>query len=188
MAFLWICIILLVAVGIFAIFKMAQKKRQERLKKIKEQQEKEKVKESVPEKPEPNSSVVLRPQLVTSKTVAFLNTLEEALPQNFVAIPLVAVEKVFTIESGVTDAVKDKYFDIVVYSKKEYKPLFVIDLYDPSMESAGFKPMDPNITKILQQFGILTLKYPISSEYTALDIKLKILQLFGVSDMQNIIK
>lgn len=182
---LWILAIVVVVVIIAYFVNTTLKKRKE---KAKNEQKQEKEEEKDDQVVETGTEVVLKPQLVTQKTVDFLNELSKALPENFVAIPLVAVEKVFTIPSGDRGVVKDKYFDVVVFSRREYKPLFIIDLYDPEAQGSGFQPMDPNVVKILQTFNIKTLKYPITNNYSALEIRLRLLQLFGVQDMQDIIK
>lgn len=185
MEFLWVILLGITAITLFIGYRYMKKKKVEKAKKEAEAKakEKEEVKQT-----EQTSNVTLRPQLVTQKTVDFLHELDKALPENFVAIPLVAVERVFTIDSGVKEALRDQYFDIVVYSRKEYKPLFVIDLYDSSMEGSGFKPMDANVVKIVKTFQIPILKYPINTEYTAFDIRLKILQLLGVDNLSAYIK
>lgn len=161
------------------------KKRKEKASKEKAKKEEEQKEDT---KVETGTDVTLKPQLVTQKTADFLNELAKALPENFVAIPLVAVDKVFTIAGGNAGVIKEKYFDVVVFSRREYKPLFVIDLYDPEAQGCGFQPMDPNVVKILQSFHIKTLKYPITNNYSGIEIRLRLLQLFGVEDMQDIIK
>lgn len=185
---LWLVLIVAIVAVVAYLVNASIKKRKEKAEKEAKAKKEEEAEEKEDKKVESGTDVVLKPQLVTQKTVDFLNELSKALPENFVAIPLVAVEKVFTIPSGDSGVIKDKYFDVVVFSRKEYKPLFVIDLYDPEAQGGGFQPMDPNVVKILQSFNIKTLKYPITNNYSGLEIRLRLLQLFGVEDMQDIIK
>ena len=173
--------LLAASLGLFT-FNRLKKKREAEKAKLEAKKAEEKKEE------EKKSNVTLRPQLVTQITADFLNTLEKALPENFVAIPLVAVERIFSIDSGIKDAIRDQYFDVVVFAKKNYKPLFVIDLYNPETKDGSFRPMDNNVVTILKSFDMKILRYPIGTEYSAMEIKLRLLQLFGVEDLQHIVK
>lgn len=104
------------------------------------------------------------------KVFAFYNAFTRALPSDYIIIPNVSAELLFVAGQRKDLRMWGHYADVVVFTKS-YKPVFVVDLVDPSGASAIAKAMDKEIFNIIKNAGINVLQYPVQNNYNIDDLR-----------------
>lgn len=113
------------------------------------------------------AQVALKSNYCTEDEMRFLEALHRALPRECISFPRVGVSKLIDPKGSMNDykSVLDQYVDVVVFQRKDMKPILVIDLYHESPAAQQLKKFDENVTTILKAVKLPIMKIKIAPNY-----------------------
>lgn len=122
--------------------------------------------------------VKLRENYCTEDEMRFLDALHKALPREFISFPHVGVSKLVEPKGTMVDfkSIQNKYVDIVVFLRKDMKPLLVIDLYSPSPAAQQLKPFDDFTNNVLKAVKIPVMRKQIQNNYNSDELLVEVLK------------
>ncbi|MBQ7351952.1 MAG: DUF2726 domain-containing protein [Clostridia bacterium] len=125
----------------------------------------------------PNAKVKLKSHYCTEEEMRFLDALHKALPRECISFPRVGVSQLIEPKDNMNDykAIADKFVDIVVFLRKDMKPILVIDLYQSSPVAQQLKKFDENITNVLKSAKIPIIHKQLQEEYKIDELTIEIL-------------
>jgi hypothetical protein len=123
------------------------------------------------------AKVSLKSNYCTEDEMKFLDALHKALPRECISFPRVGVSKLIDPKGGLTDykSVLDQYVDVVVFLRKEMKPILVIDLYHSSPAAQQLKKFDENVNTILKAVKLPVMKKQIAPHYDPNQLLIEVL-------------
>ena len=124
------------------------------------------------------AQVSLKHNYCSEDEMKFLDALHKALPRECISFPRVGVAKLIEPKGDMNDykSVLDQYVDIVVFLRKEMKPILVIDLYSSSPASQQLKKFDENVTTVLKAVKLPIMKKQIAPSYDTNQLLLEVLE------------
>ena len=113
------------------------------------------------------AQVSLKSNYCTEDEMRFLEALHRALPRECISFPRVGVSKLIEPKGSMNDykSVLDQYVDVVVFQRKDMKPILVIDLYHASPATQQLKTFDENVTTVLKAIKLPIMKVQIAPAY-----------------------
>lgn len=125
-----------------------------------------------------NAKVTLKSNYCTEDEMRFLDALHKALPRECISFPKVGVSKLIDPKGGLNDykSVLDQYVDVVVFLRKEMKPILVIDLYHASPAAQQLKKLDNNVITVLKAVKLPIMKKQITSNYNINQLLIEVLE------------
>jgi hypothetical protein len=113
------------------------------------------------------AQVSLKSNYCTEDEMRFLDALHKALPRECISFPRVGVSKLIDPKGSMNDfnSVLDQYVDVVVFLRKEMKPILVIDLYHASPAAQQLKKFDENVNTVLKAVKLPIMKKQIAPTY-----------------------
>lgn len=124
-----------------------------------------------------NAQVKLKSKFCTEEEMIFLEALHRALPRDCISFPHIGVTQLVEPKGSMNDykAIVDKYVDIVIFLRKDMKPILAIDLYHPSPVAQQLKKFDDNISNVLKAAKIPVLHKQIQNSYNIEDLMVEVL-------------
>ena len=124
------------------------------------------------------AKVSLKTNYCTEDEMRFLDALHRALPRECISFPRVGVSKLIEPKGGMNDykSVLDQYVDVVVFLRKEMKPILVIDLYHASPAAQQLKKFDENVNTILKAVKLPVMKKQIAPQYNINQLLIEVLE------------
>ena len=113
------------------------------------------------------AQVSLKSNYCTEDEMRFLEALHRALPRECISFPRVGVSKLIDPKGSMNDykSVLDQYVDVVVFQRKDMKPILVIDLYHASPAAQQLKKFDENVITVLKAVKLPIMKVQIAPTY-----------------------
>jgi len=123
-------------------------------------------------------NVKLRTNYCSEDEMKFLDALHKALPRECISFPRVGVTNLIDPKNNLNDykSIENQYVDIVVFLRKEMKPILVIDLYQSSPAAQQFKTFNNNVSIILKALKIPVMKQQIQNTYNTNELLINILK------------
>ena len=105
----------------------------------------------------------------------FLATLEKALPSHFIIIPNVNAEMLFAPEIRCDIRFDDAYCDFVIFDK-EYNPILVIDMAEPTIGRRATGHLCADAVRMLGDINLPILTVEMRDNYDIGELRLNIAQ------------
>lgn len=121
--------------------------------------------------------VSLKKAFCTEDEMRFLEAVHKSLPREFIAFPRIGVSSLVEPKGNLADykSVWNQYLDVVIFLRKDMKPVLVIDLFHPSPAQQQLKKMDEHVTNVLKVVKIPLIRKQICEKYDIDELRVEML-------------
>jgi hypothetical protein len=116
--------------------------------------------------------VKLYQPFIEGESFAFYNTLQKALPLEYIVFPNVGVDTILKPAGSLVafKEIANRYLDFVIFKKNGMMPVAVVDLIDPSISLTGITKQHEAITDSLKSISMPVLEFSVQDNYKEEDI------------------
>ncbi len=186
---LWI-VVVIVAIFIFLItwYVFKRVKLSKKNKKDKPKNEKKIKLKKVKEKEDDikDIHVNIAEKFLFRKELKMLILINKILPNGYVVFPKIGVDLIINSNSNISEMVRGKYVDMVIFEENTMKPKVVVDLFDGSLGDEQLEIEKPEILQVLTKAEMPIVSFKVKADYTNEEIKEPIFKALKIDDKAKI--